>query len=52
MLLFASFNSESLVDTVEVLTVVVVPLTTKLPVIVVSPDIVPPDELNFVAAKS
>ena len=48
MLLFASFNNESVVDTVDVLTVVVVPLIIKLPVTVVSPDIVPPDELNLV----
>ena len=50
-MLAASFINESFVVTVDVLTVVVVPLITKLPVIVVSPDIVPPDELNFVAAK-
>ena len=42
ILLFANFINESDVVIVEVLTEVVTPLTTKLPVIVTSPAKVPP----------
>ena len=42
----------SAINTVTVFVYVVVPVTVKLPVILVSPVIVPPDELNFVLAAA
>ncbi len=41
----------SAINAVDVFAYIVWPIIVKLPVTVVSPDIVPPDELNLVAAK-
>ena len=48
----ASCINESSTDNVDTLTTTVLPSTVKFPVIVTSPEIVPPVELNFVLAAS